>query len=554
MKPSFSSLSRQEKQWLDTYLDGTIAPANFEKMQDDMIQDPAFRRIARLYLSLDNSLFTLGEEGHDLSQSWQSNTATAPKKNTPFLRLIPLAAAASLAFLLGSGLMFWLGRAPTKEPQLTHSDDAITPSANGFAVVKDLFKATWSENSDLRVSGDSLGAENFRLASGTAEIQFYSGALMTIEGPAKISLKSAWEAVCHEGAIRMKVPPAARGFKLHCPSTEIIDLGTEFGLVVKNGRGQVEVFDGEISLKHHDQEEKLLVKGEALNLPPNGPSTPLESGKIIIPETGKFRPQAAEQFTSSFRAWESHRDALARDQSLIAYYDFSQDVETSLIPNLSLPTNPELDGTVILAEPVGGRWPGLKSALEFRRPGSRVRVNLPGEFPALTFSCWVRIDSLDRRYNALFMADGYENGEPHWQIRDDGKLMLSVMVDETGRHPIYPEKSRYHHVYFSPPIWDISMSGQWIHLTSVFDREAGEVAHFINGGEVSREEIQPGFELRTFHIGNGEIGNWGQPFRMDPNFTIRNLNGRMDEIALFKSALSPAKVSQLYQESRATHR
>ncbi|MFT6863783.1 MAG: hypothetical protein ACJAVK_002344 [Akkermansiaceae bacterium] len=97
MKPSFSSLSRQEKQWLDTYLNGTIAPGNFEKMQDHMIQDHTFCRIARLYLSLNDSLFTLGEEGHDFSQSWQSNTATAPKKTPPFLRLIPLAAAASLA-------------------------------------------------------------------------------------------------------------------------------------------------------------------------------------------------------------------------------------------------------------------------------------------------------------------------------------------------------------------------------------------------------------------------------------------------------------------------
>ena len=85
-----------------------------------------------------------------------------------------------------------------------------------------------------------------------------------------------------------------------------------------------------------------------------------------------------------------------------------------------MPRNPELDGAVVLAEPVDGRWPGLKSALEFRRPGSRVRVNIPGEFPAFTFMCWVRIDSLDRWYNALFMADSYETGEPHWQIRNDG--------------------------------------------------------------------------------------------------------------------------------------
>ncbi len=553
MNNSFSSLSPQDKEWLDTYLDGTIESGEFENMQDHMVRDPAFRKAARLYLSLDDALFNLGEDGSNISQSWQGMTPTHSKKIVSFSRLFPLTAAAGLAFLLGSGLMFWLGRSSPQEPLVVDSSEIDPPSANGFAVIKDLFNPIWSKNSDTHLSGDSLGAESFRLASGTAEIQFYSGALMTIEGPAEISLKSAWEAVCHEGAVRMKVPPAARGFKLHSPSTEIIDLGTEFGLVVKNGEGRVEVFDGEISLKHHDQQERLLIKGEALTLPQNGPITSLETGQINTPDTAKLRPHAAEQAMNGFRSWQNHRDSLARNPELIAYYTFDPDKNTNLIPSLSLPRNPDLDGTIILAEPVGGRWPDLKSAFEFRRPGSRIRVNLPGEFPALTFSCWVRIDSLDRRFNALFMGDGYENGEPHWQIREDGKLMLSVMVDQDRNLPYHPE-SRFHHVYFSPKIWDLSMSGQWMHLTSVFDPEAGEVSHFINGGEVSREEIQPEFEIRTFHIGNAEIGNWGQPLRKDPNFTIRNLNGRMDELAIFKSALSTERISRLYQQSRSTHR
>ena len=29
------------------------------------------------------------------------------------------------------------------------------------------------------------------------------------------------------------------------------------------------------------------------------------------------------------------------------------------------------------------------------------------------------------------MSDGYETGELHWQIRNDGRLMFSVMVDDT---------------------------------------------------------------------------------------------------------------------------
>ena len=68
----------------------------------------------------------------------------------------------------------------------------------------------------------------------------------------------------------------------------------------------------------------------------------------------------------------------------------------------------------------------LGTTLEFKRPGDRVRVQIPGEFDSLTFSCWVKIDSLDRWYNSLFLTDGHDQHEPHWQIMDDGRLFFSV--------------------------------------------------------------------------------------------------------------------------------
>jgi len=204
-----------------------------------------------------------------------------------------------------------------------------------------------------------------------------------------------------------------------------------------------------------------------------------------------------------------------------------------------------------MAESVDGRWPGMKSALEFRRPGSRVRVNIPGEFSAFTFATWVRIDSLDRTYNALFMGDSYETGEPHWQIREDGALMLSVMVDDTEPNPGSPNDAGLHRVYYSPPVWEMSMSGQWMHLASVYDPEKRAVSHYVNGKQISTQKIIEKFHIETLRIGNAEIGNWGLPFREDPWFAIRNLNGRMDEITIFRAALSEEEVAALYQASRS---
>ena len=144
------------------------------------------------------------------------------------------------------------------------------------------------------------------------------------------------------------------------------------------------------------------------------------------------------------------------------------------------------------------------------------------------------------------MGDGYEEGEPHWQIRDDGSLMLSIMIDET-RPSIYPnDVAKFHYVYHSPPVWDMSQSGEWIHLASVFDPAARKVTHYRNGQEISSEAIEDRFHTDALRIGAAEIGNWGRPFRRTPWFAIRNLNGAIDELAIFGEALSSGEIGDLH--------
>ena len=96
------------------------------------------------------------------------------------------------------------------------------------------------------------------------------------------------------------------------------------------------------------------------------------------------------------------------------------------------------------------------------------------------------------------------------------------------------------------------MSGQWLHLASVFDPENKRVSHYANGERISREAIKPEHHIDQLRIGNAEIGNWGQPFREDPVFAIRNLNGRMDEIAIFNAALQDKEIASLYERSRTS--
>ena len=98
------------------------------------------------------------------------------------------------------------------------------------------------------------------------------------------------------------------------------------------------------------------------------------------------------------------------------------------------------------------------------------------------------------------------------------------------------------------------MSGQWLHVASVFDPAAREVSHYVDGELIDRQEIEERFFIETLRIGNGEIGNWGLPKREDPTFAIRNLNGRMDELAIFRAALDEEEIAALYAASRSESR
>ena len=155
------------------------------------------------------------------------------------------------------------------------------------------------------------------------------------------------------------------------------------------------------------------------------------------------------------------------------------------------------------------------------------------------------------------MGDGYENGEPHWQIRDDGSLMFSVMVDDSQDVTVVNEfdeqavkDAGLHRVYFTKPFWDRSKSGQWFHLAAVYDPAKRRVNQYVNGELLSSQEIEDKFYISKLRIGPAEIGNWGQPFRDTPWFAVRNLNGTIDELAIFNAALPGDEIADLYQQGK----
>ena len=128
---------------------------------------------------------------------------------------------------------------------------------------------------------------------------------------------------------------------------------------------------------------------------------------------------------------------------------------------------------------------------------------------------------------------------------DDGRLFFSVKARDWKKGK--PDKR----IAYSPPIWTPQLSGQWIQIAVTYDSEDKAITHYLNGEQLSREILPDEYVVDRVRIGSASIGNWSEPYyRKDPHFTVRNLNGAIDEFAIFSAALTSAEIADLYAKGK----
>jgi hypothetical protein len=191
-----------------------------------------------------------------------------------------------------------------------------------------------------------------------------------------------------------------------------------------------------------------------------------------------------------------------------------------------------------------GRWPG-KEALEFKRPGDRLRMSLNGTYAALTLASWMKVASEAKKYNSLLLTDGYDNGEPHWRICEDGSLMFSIMY----RPVDVPKSAKYNQIHYSKPVFTADSLDRWHHLAVTYDSTSGEVIQYFDAQEVGREISPLHQPARPITFGPCEIGNWGLPTQ-NHDSPIRNLNGAIDEFAIDQAVLSPTEILRQFEAGK----
>lgn len=522
---------------LASYREGEFTVEQQQRLRELLIDDPELRKVFVQDQMMEAALHLENSASLELLDGAWEDSGIEKKAERPLINKVwPWAIAASVIFALGIGFGSGI------KSNLTELTGGGTEELvdDGIAVMIQSVDAVWSDDQN-HLEGSILSPGVLKLEGGLVQIEFYSGARLILDGPAELELVSGNQAICNSGRLRAFVPPHARGFTVLSPKFELVDLGTEFGVEVgKDGGAQVQVFDGEVEVyppngKRSQDELQRLLGGGGLLWGASGGVEKIEPSPGNFPSFEEVRSQKESRSLRRFSSWRDWNESLVQDPRVLVHYDFEGE-DSRLVDR----GESHRHGTVIGSERTQGRWKE-KGALEFKRPGDRVRIQVPGKFNTMTFSAWLRMDAMTGRSQALVLTDGYKTGFAHWQFSPEGHLRLGVRLPSKGKKM---EASGYG----SPVLFSPRRIGTWNFVCTVYSRESGDVKHFLNGREVSQEALV--FD-QPLQIGAAEIGNWGAPYKPGKKaHVVRNFVGRIDDLTIWKDALSAEEIREIYLKTR----
>lgn len=283
------------------YLDGDLSPDDLQRLEAWLAEDQAhaieFFRWASLQsltfetlkgeylkqvLEIDSPCAALADACNDPAGSIEPRVSLYAHPLPPRQsRAWWVAAAASIIL---ATLAVNLFRAPVAtQPTVAQTDASPSPAAvsaeaaaaedeNAAAIAEELANAAanepsivatltrledcvWSNPDEPLAYGQQLSqGARIELAQGVARITFESGAVATLEGPCDFVVDNAMHGTIRRGRVSVNAPRRAYGFRIRSPNSEVIDLGTEFGVAVnEGGQSEVHVFSGQVLSRTLDE-------------------------------------------------------------------------------------------------------------------------------------------------------------------------------------------------------------------------------------------------------------------------------------------------------------
>ncbi len=168
----------------------------------------------------------------------------------------------AVALLIAIGSVFWRFRKVESEP----------PYA--IAEVVDEKGVVWSPRTTAIENGRLVHSGRLEIESGQLTLQFRSGPTVVLRGAASGRIESDMLMRLERGQATAQVPHWAKGFTIETADVEVIDLGTQFGVMARaDGMTDVVIFEGQVDVKPtggRQRVQKRLNQGEAARIASNG--------------------------------------------------------------------------------------------------------------------------------------------------------------------------------------------------------------------------------------------------------------------------------------------
>jgi hypothetical protein len=405
------------------------------------------------------------------------------------------------------------------------------PPYDGVALLGLAVDVEW--NGPAYSMGEALPKGLLDIRKGTLRLDFYSGARVVLEGPARLDLLSPDLARLDEGKLTADVPPPAEGFTILNGNLRVVDRGTQFGMsVAGTDNCSVHVFDGEVELQGELPEATVrkLFEGDAVSIS-SGKSTAIAADRLSFADPVGMLKAAARDTEARWEQWRTKSQSLRKSPGLLAYFDFEDlELSTMSLPNRASGAHESSNGSVIGCEKLSGRW-DQKSALGFAKTSDRVRFRTEGNSPSITLMAWVRVDSLPLDHNSLLSMAPGEVGEVHWKLDRSGRLLLGLRAAPELEYTSWERLE-------SPQVVTPNHFGRWMHLATVIDGENRVMRHFLNGNQVAEAPLKRRVPVK---LGLTNLGNFDSVI---PDIgAVRNFNGRIDEFAIFTRALTAREIA-----------
>ncbi|QDV51732.1 LamG-like jellyroll fold domain-containing protein [Gimesia fumaroli] len=392
-------------------------------------------------------------------------------------------------------------------------------------------------DSDEFKVGRCFKAGTLKIPHGRIQLEFFSGALITIVGPAEIEMISKSAATLHSGRATVLIPESAIDFVINAPEAAVVDLGTEIGIQIdKDGPREAKPLTNKLA-------ETPLSANEGTSIVSKQPKE--SSGdpkKMAIPnklESSTLAPNSVETPSLGLPVRQEYIDAVKQSRPLV-YWRFEAEEFGQVRNEMGL----QWTADVIRNHNEPECLQIADGYAQFRL-SEAPRMIMPADpFPELNegpFSVefWIRADKLAHMTCVSVIQETDAVGIQHLNVIEImAKEYLANMKHEIGN-------IRFLQRFPPSPDWKFGTNlisrehcvpGQWMQVVVVKKHNMLEL--YLNGSIARRvfhnvESDSSGYKL---YLGQLRLVN-----------TLRQFVGGIDEFALYKRALGPEEVQNHFR-------